>query len=136
MDGSPMGWITYDSLVVQLDDRALTHLQIVIVNKLRKGEGFLMSWKDSPEVGDGRSAVWMHQYMLLHFKFEGSRVPQINEEWIAELAASADSSRGLIVTAETGELAPMIRATKATGPKTRVTPSVRPDSLSPRPLGQ
>ena len=99
-----MGSLTYDGLVIQIDDRTLAHLQIVIVNKLRRGDGFLMSWKDSPAVGDGRSGIWLDRTIPLRFKFEGSRVPNINEEWLAELTMSADSSRGLVVTKETGAL--------------------------------
>jgi hypothetical protein len=99
-----MGTISYDGLLVKIDDRTLTHLQIVIVNKLRRGDAFLMSWKDSPDVGSGRSSIWLHPHVLVHFKFEGSRVPTINEEWLAQLAHSADSSQGLVVTAEDGEL--------------------------------
>jgi hypothetical protein len=96
--------MTYESTVVQIDDRLLTHLQIVIVNKLRRGESFLMSWRDSHEVGDGRSSIWLHSHSSLYFKFDGSRVPAINPVWIDELRASADSSRGLVVTAERGNL--------------------------------
>ena len=111
-----MGTISYDHLVVKIDDRTLAHLQIVIVNKLRRGEAFLMSWKDSTEAGSGRSAIWLHPQVLVHFKFDGSRSPAINPEWLAALAESADSSRGLIVTAEHGEVpdlaqAPRVRAT-------------------------
>ncbi|WP_199241060.1 DUF7882 family protein [Naasia lichenicola] len=99
-----MGSLRYDGVVVHVDDRTLSHLQIVIVNKLRRNQSFLMSWKDSPEVGDGRSSIWLHPQMLLHFKFEGSKAPTINEEWLKTLAESADSSRGLIVTSELGGL--------------------------------
>lgn len=100
-----MGSMTYDGLTVEIDDRALVHLQIVIINKLRRGEAFLFSWKDAPEVGDGRSAVWLHPSIPLHFKFSGSRVPSVNEDWLAELSASADGSRGLVLTEESGKLA-------------------------------
>jgi hypothetical protein len=102
--GSRLGSITYDGFVIQIDDRTLAHLQIVIVNKLRRGDGFLMSWKDAPAVGDGRSGIWLDRTIPLHFKFDGSRVPNINQAWLVELTASADSSRGLIVTKETGDL--------------------------------
>jgi hypothetical protein len=98
-----MGSISYDGLTVNVDDRTLAHLQIVIVRKLRRGDTFLMSWRDSPDAGAGRSSIWLHPYVLVHFKFDGSRVPAINEQWLAELTASADSSKGLIVTAEHGE---------------------------------
>nr|WP_188681220.1 ATP-dependent DNA ligase [Subtercola lobariae] len=83
-----------------MDDRTLTHLQIVIVRKLRLSEGFAMSWAFSPDFGSGRASVWIHPTIPLHFKFSGSRVPSINPVWLAELTESANSSRGLIVTAE------------------------------------
>jgi hypothetical protein len=95
-----MGSLTVDGIVVQFEDRVLTHLQIVIVQKLRKGESFLMSWRDADSVGDGRSSAWIHPSLSLYFKFSGSRVPAINRDWLASLMASANGSQGLIVTSE------------------------------------
>jgi len=100
-----MGSISYDHLIVKMDDRTLAHVQIVIVNKLRRGDSFLVSWKDALEVGAGRSSIWLHPRVLVHFKFDGGRAPSINPKWIATLAESADSSRGLVITAEDGEVA-------------------------------
>lgn len=53
-----MGQLIYDSqpLELRLDDRALTHLQIVIVNLIRRGESFVFSWKDDPAVGGAAAA--------------------------------------------------------------------------------
>ena len=99
-----MGSLTYDGLTVQLDDRTLAHLQIVLVQKLRRGESFLMSWKDSGDVGDGRSAIWVHPTIPIRFKFTGSKVPAINEEWLNQLVTSANSSRGLVLTEENGSM--------------------------------
>jgi hypothetical protein len=96
-----VGSISYDGLIVQVDDRTLTHLQIVIVNKLRRGDAFLMSWKDSVDAGSGRSSIWLHPHVLVHFKFDGGRVPAINERWLKALTESADSSRGLVVMTRT-----------------------------------
>ncbi|MEO6826868.1 MAG: ATP-dependent DNA ligase [Microbacteriaceae bacterium] len=87
-------------MIIQFDDRLLTHLQIVIIQKLRRGESFLMSWKDSSDVGGGRSAIWLHPVQALYFKFFGSRVATINPQWLETLTASANGSRGLIVTEE------------------------------------
>jgi hypothetical protein len=128
-----MGSLTYDGTTIGIDDRALTHLQIVIVNKLRRGESFLMSWKDSPEIGDGRSSVWMHPYMLLYFKFDGSRVPEIDGEWLADLSESADSSRGLIVMAEHGRLPRLDRKKRRGQLATVAVPASRPDAVIPDP---
>lgn len=112
-----MGSLTIDGIVVQFEDRVLTHLQIVIVQKLRKGESFLMSWRDSDSVGDGRSSAWIHPSLSLYFKFSGSRVPAINRDWLASLMASANGSQGLIVTSEdtyANPPAPVTPATSAT----------------------
>jgi hypothetical protein len=118
-----MGSISYDGLVVRVDDRTLTHLQIVIVNKLRQGDTFLMSWKDSVDAGSGRSSIWLHPYVLIHFKFDGSRVPAINERWLKELADSADSSRGLIVTTEDGQVPDLTPRQYSLPHRTSVTPT-------------
>ena len=95
-----MGTLSYDRVVVEFDDRILTHLQIVIVQKLRRGESFLFSWRNAMEVGDGRSSAWMHPAIPLNFKFTGGHTPSINTEWIAQLTRSANSSQGLIATSE------------------------------------
>ena len=101
-----MGSMTYDGITIQFDDRTLTHLQIVIVNKFTKGESFLMSWKDDLSVGDGRGSWWLSPSIPVYFNFLGGRVPDINPEWLLALGKSAESSTGLIVTAEDGRLAP------------------------------
>ena len=97
-----MGFLTYDSTSVSFEDRLLTHLQIVIVQKFRRGEAFVMSWLDALSVGDGRSSVWMSPTVPAYFKFSGSRVPQISQEWLELLGQSANSSSGLIVMGEDG----------------------------------
>jgi hypothetical protein len=95
-----MGTLSYDRVVVEFDDRILTHLQVVIVQKLRRGESFLFSWRNAVEVGDGRSSAWLHPAIPLYFKFTGGHAPSLNPEWIAQLTRSANSSQGLIATSE------------------------------------
>jgi hypothetical protein len=99
-----VGSLTYDSIVIEFEDRLLAHLQIVIVNKLRRRESFAMSWRDSPEAGYGRSAIWLDPSIPIYFKFDGSRVPAINRDWVERLADSAAGSHGLVVVGEDGEL--------------------------------
>ena len=98
-----MGHLIYGNMKIDFEDRVLAHLQIVIVNKLRRQESFAVSWRDSTEIGDGRSAIWIDPSISLYFKFDGSRVPEIDRQWLSELASSADSSTGLIVTGPDGE---------------------------------
>jgi hypothetical protein len=100
-----VGKLIYGTVDVDIEDRLLAHLQIVIVNKLRRGEPLMMSWLDSPSVGDGRSAVWLHPNLTLYFKFAGSRSPQIDREWLRVLSESAESSTGLILRNQDGALA-------------------------------
>ena len=98
-----MGTLTYDGMMVEFDDRLLTHLQIVIVQKFRRQESFAMSWLDALSVGDGRSSIWLTPATPLYFKFAGSRVPEVDADWLASLGGSANSSRGLVVVDEHGK---------------------------------
>ncbi len=95
-----MGSLTYDRVTVEFDDRILAHLQIVIVQKLRRGESFLLSWRNAAEAGDGRSSAWLHPAIPLYFKFSGGQPPSINPLWLAQLTRSANSSQGLVATGE------------------------------------
>jgi hypothetical protein len=96
-----MGRLTYDNTAkVDLEDRALTHLQIVIVNKLRRGEPFALTWKDDASLGNGRTTVWVHPAASLVFKFSGSRQPDINPAWLEALARTANAQQGLYLVPE------------------------------------
>jgi hypothetical protein len=88
--------------VVEFDDRALTHLQIVILQKFRRGESFPMSWVDDVRIGAGRGMIWLTPAVPIYFRFEGSRVPSVDQAWIDVLAESANGPRGLVVTDASG----------------------------------
>jgi hypothetical protein len=98
-----MGTLQYNGALVEFDDRLLAHLQIVIVQKIRRGESFLMSWADHAETGEGHSAIWIHPTHNLYFTFAKARSPAINRVWLSELMNSANSARGLLVTEEPDE---------------------------------
>ena len=95
-----MGTLNYAEWTIEFDDRLLTHLQIVIVNRFRRGDSFLMSWIHAKSVGSGRSSIWLSPSIPAYFTFNGSRVPSIDQEWLQRLESSARSSAGLIVTDE------------------------------------
>lgn len=97
-----MGYIVYDGEVLEfkVEDRLLAHLQIVIVNKFRRNESFLFSWREPAETGDGRATVWLSPNIGLRFKFAGGRAPDINPTWLAALYEAADSGRGLYAVDE------------------------------------
>ncbi|PPH40978.1 ATP-dependent DNA ligase, partial [Rathayibacter sp. AY1C9] len=102
-----MGKLLYGAsgVEIEFDDRTLTHVQIVIANKLRRRESFFFSWRDDPAVGDGRSSIWLDPSVPLYFKYFGGRVPSINRTWIDLLTVSANSSGGLQLVQEPDEFA-------------------------------
>ena len=97
-----MGKLVYSdgSLQLDIDDRVLAHLQIVIVAKLRRDEGFVLSWKDEPGIGQGRSSVWLHRSVPLYFQYEAAESPSINRQWVEILTVSANSAAGLRLVEE------------------------------------
>ncbi|GAB3806213.1 hypothetical protein GCM10028798_28830 [Humibacter antri] len=97
-----MGTMIYGPQDVEFDDRLLTHLEIVIVNKFRRRESFLMSWLEDLSVGSGRASLWMSAEVPVYFKYLGSRIPALNRDWLRQLETEANGPRGLIVLDEKG----------------------------------
>lgn len=97
-----MGKLLYGTPPTQhaIDDRALMHLQIVIVNKFRRCEAFALHIAASPAEGTGRQTLWLHPSIPVQFAFDGSRVPSTNPEWVRMLMEEANSGRGLRLVAE------------------------------------
>ncbi len=99
-----MGSLIYgvSGIEISFDDRVLAHLELVINAKLRRRESFMLSWRDAPGVGDGRSSIWIDTAIPLYFRYSGSRVPLIDKEWLEELVVQAGSTRGLVLGEEPG----------------------------------
>ncbi|MGX5682601.1 DUF7882 family protein [Schumannella luteola] len=114
-----MGTLTYDTTIVQFDDRLLTHLQIAIVRLFRRQISFPMSWKRGPDIGSGRGSLWMVHTNPVYFDFDGSRIPTISDEWVSRLEQSATSSTGLIVSGEHGEISEVGPSTPVLSLRTR-----------------
>ena len=97
-----MGYLIYGptGTKVEIDDRALAHLKVVMLTKLRRGEGFAFSWDKGAENGSGRDTMWLNPSIGLEFQFVGNRQASLNKVWLDELMASANSSGGLHVLPE------------------------------------
>jgi hypothetical protein len=95
-----MGALIYGPQAERLEvsDRLLAHLRLVIVSKLRRGESFAFNWAHGD--GDGKSTVWMQPTMHLVFEFELNAPHDINRAWAEHLAETANSVRGLWVIPE------------------------------------
>lgn len=98
-----MGRFIYDTMAnsVELEDRTLAHLRIVIMNKLRRSEPFMFD----VELGDGtgRRSFWIHPAVPIQLQFHGTRHPRINRAWIDELMLAASGPNGLTVVPEPPE---------------------------------
>ncbi|MBN9153681.1 MAG: ATP-dependent DNA ligase [Microbacterium sp.] len=96
-----MGKFVYNGNVkVEFEDRLLAHLQVAIVNKLRRGESFQFTWRDDSSTGGGRTSIWVNPQSSLIYKFYGSRPPALNPAWLEALAFVANSPAGLHVVPE------------------------------------
>lgn len=97
-----MGTLIYGhgDLTVDFDDRTLAHLQVVIGTKLRRRESFLLSWSDDGQDSDRRTSIWLDTSVPLYFRYLGTRMPELNHDWISQLMAGANSGPGLVLMAE------------------------------------
>jgi len=95
-----MGRFIYDSTAtsVEIDDRTLAHLRIVVMNKLRRSESFMFD----AEMGDGsgRRSFWMHPSVPMQFHFYGGRNPRINRHWVEAMMLAASGPHGLHILPE------------------------------------
>lgn len=108
-----MGKLTYNSsLTVNLDDRLLAHLEVVIASKLQHGEGCYFSWTDNPPNGIGRTTIWLDPQISLSYKYASNRRPALNAHWIHDLLVTANSPTGLQIVLEPHPQAGMLRQRK------------------------
>lgn len=100
-----MGRFIYDTVhnSVDIEDRTLAHLRVVVMNKLRRSESFMFTVNIDSE-GIQRRSFWMHPSVPLQFAFHGSREPRLNRAWIEALMVSASSSNGLFIVPEPPDL--------------------------------
>jgi hypothetical protein len=96
-----MGTLKYDGVTTEFDDRALAHIEIVVIRKLRKQESFFLSWHESDD--GGRTGIWVHPFAMLTFHSARTDLPEIDKAWIDRLTASANSPAGMFVTDQDGK---------------------------------
>jgi hypothetical protein len=85
---------------IHIEDRALAHLKVVIVTKLRRGECFTVSWRHPDDQPRGRSTIWLQPSIPLRFVFDDPEPAELSRTWIEALASSANSSGGIMLVAE------------------------------------
>ncbi|AYG02428.1 hypothetical protein [Gryllotalpicola protaetiae] len=96
-----MGYLVYGTgAEYEVDDRALAHLKIAIVAKLRLQESFLLNWTIPAEHGSGRVSLWISPGIPLQFRFSGSKPPELDRVWIDAMSRSSHGVRGMVLMAE------------------------------------
>jgi hypothetical protein len=98
---------------LELDDRLLAHLQIVIGAKLRRREAFYFTWVSDDEK---RNSIWVQHSIPLRYHYSDATQHQINREWLEILTISANGASGLIISDEPA--APAAAAKTAPAAKT------------------
>ena len=95
-----MGVLVYDrDFELDIEDRTLAHLQVVIIDKLRRDERFPLVVDD----GKHERVIWMTPETPLQFVYHGNRYPMLNRVWLEQLAEAAGSTRGLTIVPEPPE---------------------------------
>lgn len=85
-----MGVLLYNGAVgIQVDDRALRHLQVVIEAKLRNRQSFPLQWSDDVAGLTGWGSAWIAPGIPLSFVYEGEPGP-LDRGWLERLAAAAN----------------------------------------------
>ncbi len=97
-----MGTLHYEGSAtpIHIEDHALAHLKVVITTKLRRSESFTVTWRHPDDRDPGRSTIWLHPSMSLRFVFHDPEPVKLNQQWLAELARSANSSAGITLVRE------------------------------------
>lgn len=99
---SSVGTIYYggSDTPIHIEDRALAHLKVVIVTKLRRSETFTLTWQHPEDEPRGRSTIWLHPSIPLRFVFDDPEPAELSREWISDLANSVSSTGGIMLVAE------------------------------------
>lgn len=80
---------------VDVEDRLLAHVRIVMMTKLRRGESLVLH---VPASGGGTNSLWISPSMALALQFYGSRAPELDRELIDDMMRAASGAEGLTIT--------------------------------------
>ncbi len=90
-----MGALTYNGqFTVELDDDLVAHLRVVVMDKLRRGEPFMLTFPAQDGSG-GRRSLWLAPAIPLGFRVNRSGPDRLQRERIAALLRGANGPDGL-----------------------------------------
>ena len=79
---------------ITVEDGELAHLKGVTTAKLRRSEGFAVSFSSAEH---GRSTLWVHCAIPLRFDFDSADPIRLDPAYVNELAQAAASSMGIVI---------------------------------------
>ena len=85
---------------IEIPDRLLAHLKVVLTSKLRRRERFTLSWVSPAGSGGGRGTLWLDPSIPLRFTFDSAQAGPLDPELLQELAQAANTVRGLVIELE------------------------------------
>ena len=109
---------------IQIDDRLLAHVKVVVATKLRRGESFTLSWVHGADQPVGRSTIWLQPSIPLRFVFDSEQPEALDQNLLKRMANDANSSRGLSLDIAVEEPAVGAAPTRSNSPKSASTRSL------------
>ncbi|MEV8368651.1 hypothetical protein [Microbacterium sp. NPDC064584] len=93
-----MGYLFYGNTAepIEIPDRLLAHIKVVIATKLRRSESFTLTWRHTEDIPGGRSTIWLQPAIPLRFVFT-SESETLDHELLARFAQASNSSQGLTI---------------------------------------
>ena len=94
-----MGHLYYGNSAepIEIPDRLLAHLKVVVATKLRRSESFTLSWRHPEDIPGGRSTIWMQPSIPLRFVFHSESDGALDRDLLTRWASASNSSNGLFV---------------------------------------
>lgn len=94
-----MGKLYYGNAAepIEMPDRILAHLKVLISTKLRRSESFSLSWDHLVDGVVERSSVWLHCSIPLQFRLDAEAGQNLDRKYLQELAMAASSSAGVVI---------------------------------------
>lgn len=93
-----MGYLFYGNTAepIEMPDRLLAHVKVVVATKLRRSESFTLTWRHAEDIPGGRSTIWLQPSIPLRFVFH-SESETLDHELLARFAQASNSSQGLTI---------------------------------------
>jgi len=97
-----MGKLFYgsDPQPIDIEDRLLQYLQVVLSTKLRRSESFTITWTGAT-AQQHRTTLWIQPSISLRFLYDSAESTRLSGGYLRQLADQAAMSSGLMLDAST-----------------------------------